>query len=106
VLSDELREELGLAPEAVEPPEPFALVLDASSGIAHVCLRVASRLDTAAVEARQRTLATDEYAEVRWVHRAALPDFLAAASSALLNPLPAMLVAAGLLDPKAAPAHS
>lgn len=106
VLSDELREELGLAPETVEPPEPFALVLDASSGIAHVCLRIASRLDPAAVEARQRTLATDEYAEVRWVHRAALPDFLAEASSALLNPLPAMLVAAGLLDPKAAPAHS
>ncbi len=106
VLYDELREELGLAPDAVERPEPFALVLDASSGIAHVCLRVVSRLDPTAVAARHRALATDEYAEVRWLHRAELPGFLEAESGRLLNPLPAMLLAAGLLDPEAAPAHS
>ncbi len=97
VLLEELREELGLEAKMVDAPTPFALALDGHTGIVDICFRVPARLSIEALLARQRDHGTDEYAEVRAVPLPDLPAFVATHAGRMIEPLPEILRAAGLL---------
>jgi 8-oxo-dGTP pyrophosphatase MutT (NUDIX family) len=97
VVRRELREELGLEPEAVSPPSAVALVEDHESGVCDILCRLRTDLAAADIRAAWRRIGTDEYDELAVVAPGALPGFLAGNAASLLPALAPMLAAAGLM---------
>ncbi len=93
----ELREELGLRPEQVSPPQTCGLILDRSTGVFDIVLRMVTPLDAEAVHAAHRAYGTDEYSALTVVAPEHLPDFLAAETGQVTAGLEPTLRLAGLI---------
>jgi 8-oxo-dGTP pyrophosphatase MutT (NUDIX family) len=97
----EVREELGLRPDAIGPPEPLCIVEHPGSHVSDFGMAISTSLDAEAVLKAHRTHGNSEYDPLRIVPIADLPAFIAWAGASLVPPAPLFLRAAGLLSPAA-----
>ena len=96
-LLTEIREELGLASDAIGEATPLCLVEHPGSHVADLGLAANVSLDAAAVLTAHRTHGNSEYDPLRIVPVAALPAFIDWAGDSLVPPAPLLLSRAGLL---------
>jgi hypothetical protein len=95
---DELREETGCPPGAVESAEPFLLVEDPSSGVVDIGIDIALDLDADAVLAFHRGRASDEYQELRVVPIPDIAMFVRQIDTPIVEISLALLRTRGMLD--------
>lgn len=93
VVLDELREELGLDADQIDAPVAVALVEEVRTGVCDILCRMRTPLSAAEIRAAWRSGGTDEHEELAVVPLDALDRFLAGQAGAVLEALPAMLVA-------------
>jgi hypothetical protein len=96
-LLDELREELGLAPDDVDAPVPLCVVEHPGSHVSDLGMALHSRLDGGAIRAAHAGRGNGEYPTLRIVPVQELRHFLAEAGDAVVPPVPVFLARAGLL---------
>jgi hypothetical protein len=96
-LLDELREELGLAPDDVDAPVPLCVVEHSGSHVSDLGMALHSTLDGAAIRAAHAGRGNGEYPTLRIVPIEELPGFLAEAGDMVVPPAPVFLTRAGLL---------
>jgi hypothetical protein len=94
---DELREELGLPPDAVAAPVPLCAVEHPGSHVCDLGLALRCRLDAAAIRAAHAAHGNGEYPTLRIVPHADLAAFVAAAGATMVPPAPVFLRRAALL---------
>ncbi len=102
-LLTELREELGLLPDAIGEVTPLCLVEHPGSHVCDFGMAVRTSLDPDAILDTHRTRGNGEYDPLRIVPIADLADFIIWAGAKLVPPAPLFLARAGLLAPKFAP---
>jgi hypothetical protein len=95
-LLSELREELGLPPEAVGKPRPLCVVEHPGSHVSDLGLALVTRLSAEAVLAAHRVGGNGEYEQMLVVSEAGLAAFLAEVGEALVPPAREFLMRAGL----------
>jgi hypothetical protein len=100
-LLGELREELGLAAEAVEGPQPLCIVEHPGSHVSDFGLGLVTRLSAEAVLTAYQTLGNGEYEQVLVIPSAELPAFLAASGTSLVPPAREFLIRAGITNREA-----
>jgi hypothetical protein len=93
----ELREELGLTPDAVGTPVPLCVVEHPGSHVSDLGLALPCALDAAAICAAHATLGDGEYAALRIVPLPELTAFIAEAGEAMVPPALEFLRRCGLL---------
>jgi hypothetical protein len=91
----ELREELGLAPDAVGTPRPLCVVEHPGSHVSDLGMALDTDLDAEAILAVHRAGGNTEYDELRMVPDAELAGFLAEVGAMLVPPASAFLKRAG-----------
>jgi 8-oxo-dGTP pyrophosphatase MutT (NUDIX family) len=92
----ELREELGLPPQAVGEPRPLCIVEHPGSHVADFGLELITRLSGEVVVAAHRGSGNGEYEKLRVVPEAEMPAFLAECEEAIVPPTREFLVRAGV----------
>jgi hypothetical protein len=97
-LLDELREELGLPPDAMDKPRPLCIVEHPGSHVSDLGLALATRLSAEEVLAAHRAGGNTEYEQMLVVPEARLAAFLAEVGEALVPPAREFLVRAGLTN--------
>ncbi|HEY2131875.1 MAG TPA: NUDIX hydrolase [Acetobacteraceae bacterium] len=95
-LLTELREELGLPPDAVGEPRPLCIVEHPDSHVADLGLALTTKLTAEAVLAAHRAGGNAEYRELQVVPEARVAAFLAEAGEILVPPAREFLIRAGL----------
>ncbi len=98
MLHTELEEELGLLATDIGPARPLCLVEHPGSQVLDLGFALETALDAAAVRARHRAAANDEYAEIEVVALPNLPAFMAREAATMNLQAPIFLSRAGLLD--------
>jgi len=96
-LLDELREELGLAPDDVDAPVPLCVVEHSGSHVSDLGMALYRRLDGAAIRAAHAGRGNAEYPALRVVPVDDVSGFLAEAGDAVVPPALVFLARAGLL---------
>jgi hypothetical protein len=94
----ELREELGLLPEAVGAPQPLCIVEHPGSHVSDFGLGLITSLRGAQVLAAHRRGGNQEYEQMRVVPEAELTAFLAEQGKSVVPPAREFLVRAGLTN--------
>ncbi len=94
----ELREELGVPPEAVDEPRPLCIVEHPGSHVSDFGLGLITSLRGEQVLAVQQRAGNLEYEQMRVVSVAELPAFLAEVGEAIVPPAREFLVRAGLTN--------
>ena len=97
-LLGELQEELGLAAEAVEGPQPLCIVEHPGSHVSDFGLELVTKLGAEAVLAAYRTHGNGEYEQVLVIPLAELPGFLADSGKSLVPPAREFLMRAGITN--------
>ena len=98
----ELREELGLPPEAIGPPRPLCLVEHPGTHVSDLGLALVTPETGGAVQAAHRRSGNGEYAPLRVVPLAQVADFVAVLGDTLVPSARVFLARAGLLPAEAA----
>lgn len=98
MLHTELEEELGLLATDIGPARPLCLVEHPGSPVLDLGFALETAMDAAAVRARHRAAANDEYAEIEVVALPNLPAFMAREAATMNLQAPIFLSRAGLLD--------
>jgi hypothetical protein len=93
----ELREELGLAPDAVRAFRPLAIVEHAASHVLDLGIALATALTAAQIRAAHAAAGNAEYAALDVVAIADLPGFLASVAGDITPQAPVFLACLGLL---------
>jgi hypothetical protein len=96
-LLTEIREELGLAPDAIGEARALCLVEHPGSHVSDLGMAANVSLDAESVLTAHRTRGNGEYDPLRIVPVAGLPAFIDWAGASLVPPAPLFLSAAGLL---------
>jgi hypothetical protein len=96
-LLSELREELGLLPDAVDTPVPLCVVEHPDSHVSDLGMALHSALDGEAIRAAHAARGNREYPTLRIVPIEDLPAFLAEAGDTVVPPAPVFLARAGVL---------
>jgi hypothetical protein len=96
-LLTELREELGLLPDAIGEVTPLCVVEHPGSHVCDFGMTVQTRLDPDAILESHRTRGDGEYDPLRIVPVSDLSDFINWAGAKLVLPAPLFLARAGLL---------
>jgi hypothetical protein len=94
----ELREELGLLPEAVGKPRPLCIVEHPGSHVSDFGLGLITSLRGAEVLTAHQRAGNQEYEQMRVVPEAELPAFLAEQGEAVVPPAREFLMRAGLTN--------
>ncbi len=97
-LLDELREELGLSPDAVDEPRPLCIVEHPGSHVSDLGLALATGLSAEAVLTAHRAGGNAEYDRMLVVPETRLAAFLADVGEALVPPAREFLIRAGLTN--------
>jgi len=97
-LFGELREELGLPPDAVDGLRPLCIVEHPGSHVSDLGLALATTLSAAAVLTAHRADGNAEYDQIVVVPEARLAAFLAEAGETLVLPAREFLIRAGLAN--------
>jgi len=97
-LLDELREELGLPPDAVDVPRPLCIVEHPGSHVSDLGLALVTGLNAETVLAAHRAGGNAEYEQVLVVPKARLAGFLAEVGEALVPSTREFLIRAGLTN--------
>lgn len=100
-LLSELREEVGLAADMVEEPQPLCIVEHPGSHVSDFGLGLVAALNAEAVLAAFQAGGNGEYEQIRVIAQAELPAFLAGLGEALVPPAREFLVRAGLTNREA-----
>jgi 8-oxo-dGTP pyrophosphatase MutT (NUDIX family) len=95
---DELREETGCPPGAVDSAVPFVVVEDPASGVFDIGVDIALDLDAEAVLAAHRSRASDEYDRLRIVPVPEIGMLVRQADAPVVEVSLALLRARGMLD--------
>jgi hypothetical protein len=96
-LHEELREELGLGPEAVRNPRPLCLVEHPGSHVLDLGIALETELDEPAIRAAHAAHGNGEYAALAFVPTAELAGFIARHNGAIAPQSFAFLARMGLL---------
>lgn len=100
-LLSELREEVGLAADMVEKPQPLCIVEHPDSHVSDFGLGLIAMLDGKAVLAAHQAGGNGEYEQIRVIARAELPAFLAELGETLVPPAREFLIRVGLANREA-----
>ncbi|MFZ0021057.1 MAG: NUDIX hydrolase [Acetobacteraceae bacterium] len=94
----ELREELGLLPDAVGEPRPLCVVEHPGSHVSDLGMALATKLSAKAVLAAHRMHGNGEYEQMLVVPEGRLSAFLATVGEGLVPPAREFLIRAGLTN--------
>ena len=96
-LFTELREEIGLTPDAITATRPLALIEHAETHVLDLGFQLSTRFGAAAIAAAHACDGNDEYEILRLVPAADLAGFLARLGPEVVPSVPILLHAAGLI---------